>query len=132
MHFSGKGGKCKQKSACKSEQLIKAGWRKCNAPEAPSAKEFEMVLLFQLGGAVQKCRGHVLSFRWVSRWRVLAGSRVSPPFPGAPAPMLLCWVLILLLRSAAPLLIAPIPTPSPWAAGGFNIPNLAKTLPKSS
>lgn len=101
-----------------TNQLIKAGWRKCNALETPSAKESEMVLLFQLGGAVQKCRGHVLSLRRVSGHCVPAGHGVSLPFPEALAVTLLCWVLILRLRSAMPLLVTPILTPPSLGSRG--------------
>lgn len=81
-----------------------------------------MVLLFQLGGAVQKCRGHVLSLRRVSGHGMPAGHGVSLPFPGALALTLLSWVLILWLRSAMPLLVTPILTPPiPGQQGGSKL-----------
>lgn len=73
----------------------------------------EPALLFQLGGAVQKCRGHVRSSRRVSGPGGAGGCGVSSPSPGAPALTLLCRVLISLWRSAASLFLAPIPNPSP-------------------
>ena len=73
-----------------------------------------MVLLSQPGRAGQKCGGHGLFSA-----RVLAGHGVTPP---SPALTLLRWVLIPLPRSAAPLLVTPLPTPRPWAAGGVDAP----------
>lgn len=92
-----------------TEQIIKAGWSKCHAPGAPCAEGCgaELQLLIQL--LIQECREHIPS------WQPVPG---HVPWQDGDLP---CGThRVLVLSSAAPLLLPPAP-----ASGGFSAPPLS-------